>query len=77
MQTGGTTLGDVSALACAVDINPHKWGKYMVGSDHQIVSPGALREISPDLVVAMNSVYMNEIGDELRAAGVKAELVAL
>jgi hypothetical protein len=64
-------------LTAAVDINPHRWGKYMVGSNHQIVSPEALREISPDLVVAMNSVYMNEIGDELRAVGVKAELVAL
>jgi SAM-dependent methyltransferase len=64
-------------LAAVVDINPHKWGKYMVGSNHQIVSPAELSDIAPDLVVAMNSVYLNEIGDELRAAGVEAELVAL
>ena len=26
-------------VVAAVDINPHKWGKYMVGSGHPIVAP--------------------------------------
>jgi len=69
------TLGD--ELVAAVDINPHKWGKFMVGSNHEIVSPESLREIAPDLVVAMNPIYLDEIGAELDRLGVQTELTAL
>ncbi len=68
-------LGD--ELAAAVDINPHKWGKFMVGSNHEIVPPEALHEIAPDLVVAMNPIYLDEIGAQLEELGVTAELTAL
>lgn len=68
-------LGD--ELAAAVDINPHKWGKFMVGSNHRIVSPDELRSIEPDLVVAMNPIYVDEIGGQLSELGVTTELVAL
>lgn len=64
-------------LAAAVDINPHKWGKFMVGSQHEIVSPDALREIAPDLVVAMNPIYLDEIGAQLVEVGVETDLRAL
>ena len=64
-------------LAAAVDINPHKWGKFMVGSQHEIVAPDALREIRPDLVVAMNPIYLDEIQAELDRVGVVAELRAV
>lgn len=68
-------LGD--ELAAAVDINPHKWGKFMVGSNHEIVAPERLNEIAPDLVVAMNQIYVDEIGAQLRELGVTTELTAL
>lgn len=68
-------LGD--ELAAAVDINPHKWGKYMVGSNHKIISPEELAEINPDLVVAMNPIYIDEIGKELERLGIDAELTAV
>ena len=64
-------------LAAAVDINPHKWGKFMVGSNHEIVSPEALRTSPPDLVVAMNPIYLDEIGAELAELGVETDLTAL
>jgi SAM-dependent methyltransferase len=66
-----------SELAAAVDINPHKWGKFMVGSNHEIVPPGALAEIQPDLVIAMNPIYLGEIGAELDRLGIVANLTAL
>ena len=69
------SLGD--EIAAAVDINPHKWGKYMVGSNHEIVSPERLPQIAPDLVVAMNPIYVDEIGSELERLGVTSELTAL
>jgi SAM-dependent methyltransferase len=69
------TLGD--ELAAAVDINPHKWGKFMVGSQHEIIDPERLRAIDPDLVVAMNPIYLDEIGAQLAELGVDTELTAL
>ena len=64
-------------LAAAVDINPHKWGKFMVGSNHEIIPPETLRELQPELVVAMNPIYVDEIGAQLRELGVETELTAL
>ncbi len=72
-----SNLGLRDEIAAAVDINPFKWGKYMVGSDHRIISPEELVELDPDLVVAMNPVYLDEIGQMLDDLGVECELVAL
>ena len=69
---------DISTeVAAAVDINPHKWGKFMVGSNHEIISPEKLTDIQPELVVAMNPIYLGEIGDDLRQLGVDTTLLAL
>ena len=68
-------LGD--ELVAVVDINPHKWGKFMVGSKHEIVSPQSLCEIDPDLVVVMNPIYLEEIGAQLEELAVETELAAL
>jgi len=66
-----------SEVAAAVDINPHKWGKFMVGSNHEIVSPDALGEIDPELVVVMNPIYLDEIGADINELGLNPELKAL
>jgi hypothetical protein len=39
------------------------------------VGPDFLRDYDPDLVVAMNSIYLDEIRAELDRVGVDAELV--
>jgi SAM-dependent methyltransferase len=70
-----TTLGIEDEIEYAVDVNPYKHGMYMAGSGHEIVAPGFLRDYRPDLVVAMNPIYLAEIGAELSALGVDAELV--
>ena len=70
-------IGAGDELAAAVDINPHKWGKYMVGSNHEIIAPDQLKEVNPKLVVAMNPIYIDEIGADLKKLGVDAPLVAL
>ncbi len=64
-------------IAAAVDINPHKWGKFMVGSGHRIVAPEALVELDPGLVIVMNPIYVEEISTQLRALGVDCEVDAL
>ena len=72
-----SNLGLQDEIKAAVDINPHKWGKFMVGSDHPIISPDQLKAIDPDLVVAMNPIYLEEIGAQLRELGIDTELTAL
>jgi hypothetical protein len=72
-----TTLGIEAEVEYAVDINPYKHGMYMAGTGQRIVPPEFLREYRPDLVIAMNPVYLAEIGAALESLGVEAELVAV
>jgi SAM-dependent methyltransferase len=68
---------DAAAVAAAVDINPFKHGRHMAGTGHRIVAPKELLDIKPDLVVAMNAAYVDEIGRDLRELGVLAALEAV
>jgi SAM-dependent methyltransferase len=72
-----TTLGLGDEVSVVVDINPYKQGKYMAGTGHEIVAPAALRALQPDLVVAMNPVYLEEIQRELDRLGLDARLEAV
>ena len=66
-----STLELSDEVACAVDVNPAKHGMFMPGTGHEIVAPAQLREVRPSLVVVMNPVYVDEIGD-LEQLGVDA-----
>ncbi|HVL92721.1 MAG TPA: class I SAM-dependent methyltransferase [Acidimicrobiales bacterium] len=70
-----TTLALENEIEVAVDINPHKQGMYMAGTGQRIVGPEFLAEYRPDLVVAMNDIYLDEIRAELDRVGVAPELV--
>ena len=72
-----TSLGLVEEIRYVVDINPFKHGKFLAGTGQLIVPPEFLKEYRPDLVVAMNPVYTDEIGAELESMGVGAKLVAV
>lgn len=72
-----TTLGIGGEVSHVVDINPFKHGKYMAGTGHEIVAPSALTEIRPELVVAMNPIYLDEIQHDLDELGVEARLEAV
>ena len=69
-----TTLGLTDEIAGVVDINPNKANTFMAGSGHRIVSPSALTEIRPDVVIVMNPIYTDEISAELAALGIDAEI---
>ncbi|HEV8098893.1 MAG TPA: class I SAM-dependent methyltransferase, partial [Gaiellaceae bacterium] len=70
-----TTLG--AGIELAVDVNPFKQERFLAGSGVQVVAPEALREYRPDLVVAMNPVYLGEIGSTLSGLGVETHLEAV
>ncbi|RDI74846.1 Methyltransferase domain [Gaiella occulta] len=72
-----TTLGIQDEIEFVVDINPHKHGKFMPGTGHEIVAPRFLSEYRPELVIAMNPIYLEEIQADLDAMGVSARLLAV
>ncbi len=72
-----TTLGAGAPVEAAVDVNPFKQGKFMPGTGQQVLAPAALAALQPGRVVVMNPVYVGEIGAQLRALGVQAELLAV
>jgi len=72
-----TTLGAGDAVAAAVDVNPFKQGQFMPGTGQEVLAPEALRAVQPGRVIVMNPVYVREIGAQLRALGVEAELLAV
>jgi SAM-dependent methyltransferase len=73
-----TSLGIDDLVAAAVDINPHKQGRFIAGTGHRVLAPEDLPALAPDLVVAMNPVYLDEIRRNLDELGLgQTRLVAL
>ncbi len=71
------TIGIGEEIEVIVDINPHRQGKYLPGSGKVIVAPKALEEYRPDVVIAMNSIYLEEIRKDLNGMGLQPELTAV
>ncbi|MFO1070700.1 MAG: class I SAM-dependent methyltransferase [Geminicoccaceae bacterium] len=72
-----TTLGFGDEIDAVVDINPHKWGRFLAGTGHEIVGPDALKTLRPDVVVVMNPIYVAEIGKDLADRGLYPQIVPL
>lgn len=71
-----TAMGD-GIIEYAVDVNPHKQGRFIAGGGQQVVAPAFLCHYRPDLVIAMNPIYRREIARELDTLGVSADLQAV
>ncbi|HEY7584290.1 MAG TPA: class I SAM-dependent methyltransferase [Acidimicrobiia bacterium] len=65
------------SIAGAVDINPFKQNLYLPGSGHLIVGPSQLQQLSPDLVIVMNPIYVPEITEMLDGLGLHPETRAV
>jgi SAM-dependent methyltransferase len=70
-----TDVGE--AVEYVVDINPYKQGRFMPGTGQEVISPERLVEYRPDLVIAMNPVYVPEIRKTLEEAGLHPRLLAV
>ena len=69
----GVTLVDLCdperrLVACVVDINPRKQGRFVPGTGHPIVAPEVLREKGIRHVIVMNPNYEQEV--TMQAGGV-------
>jgi SAM-dependent methyltransferase len=64
-------------VACVVDVNPYKQGRYLPGGGHRIVGPAQLPEHAPALVVVMNAAYYGEVCAELARMGLNADVMSM
>jgi SAM-dependent methyltransferase len=62
-------------LSAVVDLNPRKWGRYLPVTAHRVDAPETLTALAPRAVIITNPAYFDEIGAQLSALGVKAELL--
>lgn len=72
-----STLALKDEIAAVVDINPHKHGKFLAGTGHEIVGPESLRETRPDAVFVMNPIYTDEIRAEIFRLGLSPEIISI
>jgi hypothetical protein len=61
-----TTVGGAD-IDYAVDINPYKRSKFIAGTGHPVLGPDDLAARPPDVVIAMNDIYLGEIRERLDA----------
>lgn len=72
-----TTLGLTQEVRSVVDINPYKQGKFLPACGHQVIAPEALVDDPPDIVIVMNSIYVEEISKQLSELQINADIVAV
>jgi methyltransferase family protein/C-methyltransferase-like protein len=70
-----TAVG-ADADVAVVDINPYRQGAFLPGAGQRVLAPDELRRRPPDLVVAMNPAYLDEIASALDELGLSCELAA-
>jgi SAM-dependent methyltransferase len=70
-------LGLQEQIEYIVDINPHKQGMYAPGTGQLVISPDKLQEIHPDIVIAMNPIYEDEIQQVLFDLGLNPKLFSV
>ena len=72
-----TTLKICDEIKYAVDINPYRQGTYMPVTGQEIVPPEFLSEYKPDIVIVMNSMYVDEIKEDLKQLDLAPDILTL
>ena len=72
-----TQLDEIGVIEHVVDINPHLLGNFIPAIGKQYVGPDFLESYRPDVVILMNSVYINEVRADLAGRGLHPELIGL
>jgi SAM-dependent methyltransferase len=70
-----TTIGVTDEIACAVDINPYRQGKFMPGTGHEIIAPRTLESLKPHNVIIMNPIYRKEISGQLASMSLSPKIM--
>jgi len=72
-----TQFDDLDVIDYVVDINPHMQGNFIPGIGKKYVGPEFLKEYKPEVVIIMNSVYIEEIRKMLNEMGLDPKLIGL
>jgi SAM-dependent methyltransferase len=72
-----TTLKINEEIEYVVDINTHRQNTFMAGTGQKIIAPDFLREYKPGVVIIMNALYKEEIGQDLKKMGLSPEILTL
>ena len=70
-------IGGSAAIDYVVDIHPFRQQTFMAGTGQQIVAPLFLKDYRPDIVIIMNTIYREEIRQELNHLGLEPVLMTL
>lgn len=79
--TGGKGINFLNALDTAdlipyaLEINPHRQGKYVPGSAQKIMPIEFLADYRPDVIIITNSLYEREMKQQASELGVNAEFL--
>jgi len=68
---------DSKRIACVVDINPAKQGKYVAGTGHPILAPGQAVSEGIAAALVLNPNYVEEVAATLARHGSRAAVVDL
>jgi SAM-dependent methyltransferase len=68
---------DGQRIACVVDVNPAKQGKFLAGTGHRIIAPGQLRAEGVQKVLVLNPNYVAEIAQLLRVQNEAIDVIDL
>ncbi|MEO5841221.1 MAG: class I SAM-dependent methyltransferase [Acidimicrobiales bacterium] len=72
-----TSLEVGHLVELAVDVNPNKQGKFLVGTGHAVVGPEQLVGYSSLQLVVMNPVYVPEITRTVEGLGLDAQIISV
>ena len=72
-----TQFDELGVIEHVVDINPHMQGNYIPGIGKQYVDPEFLESYRPDVIIVMNSVYMDEIQESLSDRRLHPQMLGL
>lgn len=60
-----------------IDINPNKHHAFIPGTGQEVVGPEIVLDNAPDVIIVMNSIYLDEIQNRLDALNCSSRLVPL
>ncbi len=63
------------SLACLIDLNPYKQGKFVSGTGDPILAPASLRRMKLDQILIANAAYLPEIKKQIARLGCSCRLV--
>jgi hypothetical protein len=68
---------DARRIACVVDVNPAKQGKFVAGTGHPIVAPERAAAAGVTAALVLNPNYVAEVADGLARLGSRARVLDL